>query len=448
MSALLPLEATQLNILAEYGYSFRRFSKYPYVCSGINSTSALFLVHQHCGKSPIANRIKNYRNHFVLYTSKDCVVIARTETTLILNDNDAIINYDIVKPLTKVTDRYRAKCSTWDISFDRIAYSADKPSSLANFEMICSGEWWYFDKGVILNGLTRYEKYKPIKSIFIYYEFHTKCNVRMPSDQAIIPMNAYIGPISNDQTQQQQSTKPQNISQQSQEINNKRPQEMVNNERPNERPNNERPQEIQQQQQQLLQSQTDEIPSTSQQFQQQNQIEEPMDVDGGGGDVNLLPTESFQEFSMRQQEQQTSDDALTIQRKIANKMANKDTLINNVLNLSGNNSTMSSFLLPATANSILTPNTLQRLQNAQVPLLINHTQQQQFQISTLPSSILPMVNSNIMPRRTTNDLTELPKIPYEAIIPSLFWFKKRSNELEQGNISEFLPINYNMNKVY
>lgn len=379
MSALLPLKATELNILAEYGYSYRRFYKYPYVCSPINATSTLFLVHHQ--NEPIPNRIRNYRNHFVLYTSIDCIVVARTETTLILTDNDAIINYDIIKPLPDVGDRFRAKCSTWDVSFDRMVYSSEKPSNLSNFEMLCNGEWWYYDKGIILNGQTRYENNKPTRSIFIYYEFHTKCNVRMPNKQAIMPMNPYIG---IQQPPSEQSTMAMTTT---------------------------------------TTTTTNPPPPTT-----------------------TLPTETFDEYNNRKN-LSTTTNTLPVERLTSFDLYNqsmrlnsggdilpqlpitKDSLAQNILNLAtaaaaanSNNLSSISFILPP-----------QPRQNS--PFIIT-TQQQK----TLHPSILPYANST--PRRTENDLVQIPEIQYEAIIPSLYWFETRSEELRSGDITQFLPIDY------
>lgn len=169
MSALLPINARVLNVCAEYGYSTRQFNKSPMVYQSLDYKSCLFLVYQQANALP--NRIANYRNHFTLFTNHNSIVIARTETTLKYSDNDAIINYDIITPNDCIDDKYRSKYKNWDISFDKISYSSSYPS-LMGYQLMCSGEWWFYDRGIILNGITSYRKDYKCMSMFIYYEFH------------------------------------------------------------------------------------------------------------------------------------------------------------------------------------------------------------------------------------------------------------------------------------
>lgn len=183
MSALLPIEASELNINAEYGYSSRTFSKVPMVYQSHDYSSCLFLVYQQ--PEVIENRKSNYRNHFCLYVNDKSIVVARTETTLYHLDNDAIITYDYITPANSLEDRYRSKYKNWDVSFDKISYSNECPS-LVGYRLICSGEWWFYDKGVILNGLTVYESKHMCMSIFIYYEFHIAHRVSKPNTTTII----------------------------------------------------------------------------------------------------------------------------------------------------------------------------------------------------------------------------------------------------------------------
>lgn len=189
MSALLAIDASELNISAEYGYNSRSFNKYPMVHQSYDYTSCLFLVYHQI--NPIQHRIPKYRNHFTLFTNDKTVVIARTETTLIHHDNDAIITYDIITPSDDVSDRFRSKYKTWDVSFDKITYSNNYPN-LVGYRMICSGEWWFYDRGVILNGLTGYEPKTKSLSMFIYYEFHIKHKITRPSSDTLINMPPLI----------------------------------------------------------------------------------------------------------------------------------------------------------------------------------------------------------------------------------------------------------------
>lgn len=169
MSALLPIDAKVLNVCAEYGYSTRQFNKSPMVYQSLDYKSCLFLVYQQ--PTPLENRISDYRNHFTLFTNHNSIVIARTETTLKHTDNDAIINYDIITPNACVDDKFRSKYKNWDISFDKISYKSAYPS-LVGYSLLCSGEWWFYDRGIVLNGVTVYRKNYKCLSILIYYEFH------------------------------------------------------------------------------------------------------------------------------------------------------------------------------------------------------------------------------------------------------------------------------------
>lgn len=169
MSALLPIDARTLNVNAEYGYSTRQFNKSPMVYQSLDYKSCLFLVYHQ--SAPIENRIPDFRNHFTLFRNHNSIVIARTETTLKHTDNDAIITYDIITPNPSIDDKFRSKYKNWDISFDKITYSNEYPS-LVGYHLLCSGEWWFYDRGIILNGLTVYQKNYKSMSIFIYYEFH------------------------------------------------------------------------------------------------------------------------------------------------------------------------------------------------------------------------------------------------------------------------------------
>lgn len=174
MSALLKNDTLLINLNAEYYYSSRNFNKVPNVYFADNYRSCMFLVYTN-DRVELPNRVKNYRNHFTLYTDGQSVLIVRTETTLIYNDNDAVLTYELIVPSENVRDRYRVTREPWTVSFDRISFSNKRPKTFANYRMLCSGEWWFFDKGFILNGVTT-----PIvsncapqcKSIFIYFELH------------------------------------------------------------------------------------------------------------------------------------------------------------------------------------------------------------------------------------------------------------------------------------
>lgn len=135
------------------------------------------------------------------------ILICRTETTQVYVDNDAIILYQRIGISKDESMRFTNNdISEWAVSFDKnITYSNSEPTDFDKFELLCSGEWWYFDRGVVLNGLTRYVQYEsdvqtsnfnyvdaivetcnaqplPLianlcKSIFIYYELYPELEI-------------------------------------------------------------------------------------------------------------------------------------------------------------------------------------------------------------------------------------------------------------------------------
>lgn len=181
MSCLLNISANKIDMGTEYGYTTRQFAKTPRVPVTDNFKSCLFLFYkQHAA---INNRIKNYRNHFNLYTNrKNTIIIVKTETTLIIPDNNSILTYDTLTLSDKEADRFRTNnigyaSNNWDVSFDRITYSAKKPESLSKFELLISGEWWFFDKGVVLLGKTSFVPRMTCLNVLIYYELHPRYRV-------------------------------------------------------------------------------------------------------------------------------------------------------------------------------------------------------------------------------------------------------------------------------
>ncbi|XP_039299749.1 LOW QUALITY PROTEIN: zinc finger protein 62 homolog [Nilaparvata lugens] len=89
----------------------------------------------------------------------------------------------------------RTSCvdDSWLVSYDTIEYSNAKPESFATYSLLCWGEWWYFDRGVCLNGITAYERGTVCDSMFIYLELHPKIKLVRPLQQ------------------QQQQQQPQNL---------------------------------------------------------------------------------------------------------------------------------------------------------------------------------------------------------------------------------------------
>nr|AHW98261.1 GrBNV_gp23-like protein [Nilaparvata lugens endogenous nudivirus] len=182
MSALLPVceNVKELNILKESGYTTRVFSKSINVRRSTQYQTALVLAH--ISKNRMNNRKENYRNHFTLYQNNTTLVLVRSETTLLYRDHDAILEYDVFTPKGACM---RTSCvdDSWLVSYDTIEYSNAKPESFATYSLLCWGEWWYFDRGVCLNGITAYERGTVCDSMFIYLELHPKIKLVRPLQQ-------------------------------------------------------------------------------------------------------------------------------------------------------------------------------------------------------------------------------------------------------------------------
>ena len=192
-------EAFELNINAEYNTNFRQFDRRKISYKIKNSyDSCLFLIYlQQQQNFFLPNRLKDYKMHFSMYQNNDSLIIVKTETSLHLPDQDAIVNYEIIKPLIGC----RTVCcnESWRVSYDKIEFSRIKPSSFITYSLICSGEWWRFDKGIILNGIRAFDKYEKCKSIFIYYELHSIDNLK-------IQTQSLLSQQQQQQQQQQQSS--------------------------------------------------------------------------------------------------------------------------------------------------------------------------------------------------------------------------------------------------
>lgn len=174
MSALLPVSERvyELNLCAEHGYTYREFKRSVRVYQSSDYKSALFLVYV-TYRNRLPWRKTPYRNHFTLYRSADSVLVVRSETTLRFQDHDAALHYDVLTP----TESYRATTACdWTVSFDKIDYSNRRPS-FVTYSLVCSGEWWYFENGVVLNGVTAYEKDAACGNMFVYYELHPRYNI-------------------------------------------------------------------------------------------------------------------------------------------------------------------------------------------------------------------------------------------------------------------------------
>lgn len=187
MSVLLNTSASEINVCAEYGYSVREFSKQPRVLVCNDYQSCFMMAHYQ--DSILPNRHPDFRNHFTLFRGKDSILVVRVETTLVYNDNDAVLTYDLIRVSNDSTDRMRASSNVgWDLSFDRnIEYSNERPPNFTDYQLVGSGEWWFFDRGVILNGITKYVEDCNCLSLFIYYELHPKFVLRRTIKSQTLP---------------------------------------------------------------------------------------------------------------------------------------------------------------------------------------------------------------------------------------------------------------------
>uniref|UniRef100_A0A0C9RBD3 UBR2_1 protein n=1 Tax=Fopius arisanus TaxID=64838 RepID=A0A0C9RBD3_9HYME len=199
MSALLQVATKEINLCAEYGYSTRNFSKRPRVIVSNDYKSCLFLVYSQ--KAPLPNRLTDYRNHFTLFQDKDkTLVVVRSETTMEYRDNDAVLLYDVLTVVDEEEERLRSQKGSWHVSFDRITYSNERPASFANYELVCSGEWWFFDKGIVLNGVTKYIKDTECLSMFIYYELHPRFTLSLDKPQHQSPKPTATADVLSEQS--------------------------------------------------------------------------------------------------------------------------------------------------------------------------------------------------------------------------------------------------------
>lgn len=165
MSILFPNnEYSQIDLNREYGYSTRKFYSKPRVVQADNYDSALFLCWRNSNKkrcSSLPQRLYSYRNHFTLYHNANLsrICLIRAETTALVQDNDAILLYDW---LTFSSSMGAKVMPRWLVAYEKsIGYSSVQSSSdnneetnlfNSNWHLVAWGEWWYFDKGIILCG--------------------------------------------------------------------------------------------------------------------------------------------------------------------------------------------------------------------------------------------------------------------------------------------------------
>lgn len=154
-----------LDINKDYGILSRVFNSTPRMIKYVSCSSSFFMIY--VSNKILPHRKTPYRNHFVLYKKNKTLVIALTETLLDVGDILPIIEYDIIT----VEESKKNLCGNWYLSYDKISYSCNLNVDLQEFDIVSSGEWWYFDKGRILNGINENDEYNYI-SFFIYYELY------------------------------------------------------------------------------------------------------------------------------------------------------------------------------------------------------------------------------------------------------------------------------------
>lgn len=181
----------RITLNKENGINVRSF--YGNVNIDRNRDYQSILVMIYNGSVSFPNRVSPYRNHFCLYTGlDDSVVIVRSETTLRYQDHDAVLQYDVLKLSdSKLTTTCRDR---WIISYDSCVSSSTKcPDNFLNYVLCCSGEWWFFDRGIVLNGI------QETNSLLVYYELHAKYQLKrrevvqlFPSLPAINPGSSFV----------------------------------------------------------------------------------------------------------------------------------------------------------------------------------------------------------------------------------------------------------------
>lgn len=384
MSALLPIDALELNLNAEYGYTVREFSKVPHVYQSDNYKSGLFLFYHQDAK--INHRIDKYRNHFTLFRNEKSIIIVRTETTFIHADNDAILTYDVITPSENANERFRSSFKNWDVSFDKITYSSKQPETIVGYTLIGSGEWWFYDNGIVLVGKSGYKQNTKCQSILIYYELHVDHKITLPSNDSLLSMPPVLEVVlkyGNNQTSNVNASMVQQ----------------------------------QQQQQTPIRSINPELAPIKQTID--SLAKEIYEFTGTKTDAKFYYLdENLNANLIKLDAIDTSDDDTL--------RLNKRELIKEIYQLS-------------TELDKRTVGENSKLTNQS---LINTIQRPTFMLSSIPNSLLPQINSASRPIIRKNDVVETKNIINKSVMPSLFWFNSRCKELITGNIDYFKPQDF------
>lgn len=186
MTALLPIDETRggarlIDPVAEYGLATRTFDRRPRVVRSSDYASCFVATFRASEGARLPRRVNGYRNHYTAFRGgTDALLIVRCETTLLHADNDVVLSYESIRVSDDPSNRFVARTVDWDVSFDReIAYSSARPdrATMRSYELMSSGEWWYFDKGVVLNGVSGYVKDASCRASLTYYELHPRYRV-------------------------------------------------------------------------------------------------------------------------------------------------------------------------------------------------------------------------------------------------------------------------------
>lgn len=173
MTAILDLPFKPLNLLGEAYVDARTFLPNPHVLL-TGAFDRLLMLH-FTTHIPIPNRKTPYRNHYALYVHKSLPIflLVWVETTLDFGkSNDAELKYYNVTCQTSDSDNnilpLANKIQQWTASYDTVSVSFDPPDKFDDYILYSNGEWWFFDRGFILNGIRKGNEYT-----LDYLEFHT-----------------------------------------------------------------------------------------------------------------------------------------------------------------------------------------------------------------------------------------------------------------------------------
>lgn len=427
MSALLPIEALELNLNAEYGYTSREFSKVPNVYVSDNYKSCLILAYHQMNK--IENRIKDYRNHFTLYRNDKSIIIVRTETTFVHTDNDAILIYDVITPSENIANKYRSSFKNWDVSFDKITYSGKKPETFVGYTLIGSGEWWFYDNGIILNGISGYKRNEQCQSIFIYYELHVDHKITLPSNESLVSMPPVIEVVLKFGNEQQRQTMQPIVSgyQDSEEF-----------------------RTIDRIQHRIEELAKDVEVFTCTSDGMNDPIFFKLDEYLARCINELDKLDVSKDTKLRDARRIVIQNAYKVIEELENKATGRTSSNQNLIKnrQSHHQQQQQQQQQPSQTYPQITANfatqAIPSFNSSNVQLPINYAKRDipSFNLSSVSSSFLPSINAASRPVIRQNDVVITKDVVNKSVMPSLFWFDARCYELRDGNIDYFKPKNF------